>query len=84
LILFLSRAVVVGVMGATVGWGLGLIGTGLLRSGMDIPLVGTSGMVPWALLVACPLIGAGLGVIASWVPALIAAQQDPAVILKDR
>jgi ABC-type lipoprotein release transport system permease subunit len=83
LLLFLSRAAVVGIVGASLGGGLGLLGTWLLRGDIEVPLFGPAGMLPWTFVFACPAIGALLGVVAGWIPALLAARQDPAIILKD-
>jgi len=54
-----------------------------LRGEFDVPLVGSSGILSWHLVVATLLIGSLLGVVAGWIPALIAARQDPAEILKE-
>ena len=83
LLLFLTRSLVVGCVGAMAGCMVGLAITAVLRADLDVPLLGPKGMLPWPLVVAGPVIGATLGVIAGWIPALVAAQQDPALILED-
>ena len=83
LILFLSRSLLVGLIGAVVGCACGLAGALLLRGEWTVPLLGEGGMLPWPLVIGGPVIGTALGVVAGWIPALFAAQQDPAAILKD-
>lgn len=83
LTLFLSRALLVGLGGTAVGGITGLTVVASLRGDFGLPLVGVSGMLPWQLLIGSLVIGTLLGVVAGWIPALVAAQQDPAVILKD-
>ena len=70
LILFLSRALAIGFAGALLGFAVGI-----LVSWPALP----SAQLPWlpVVLLASPLLAA----LASWLPALMAAQQDPADIL---
>ena len=70
LVLFLSRALVTGLVGAGIGFAGGVLAT--MPAMPDIQL-------PWlpAVLLAAPILAA----LAGWLPALIAAQQDPATIL---
>lgn len=70
LILFLSRAVVTGFAGAALGFAGGVLVTLPAMPAAQLP------WLPRALL-AAPLLAA----LASWLPALIATQQDPADIL---
>jgi ABC-type lipoprotein release transport system permease subunit len=83
LFLFLARAFLVGLTGAMVGCGIGLAVALILRGECNIPLMGDAGMLSWPLFITGPAIGVTLGVVAGWIPALLAAQQDPAAILKD-
>ena len=83
LVLFLFRCLVGGVVGAAVGCSVGLAIAVQLRGGFDVPLVGSPGILSWHLVGATLLIGSLLGVVAGWIPALIAARQDPAEILKE-
>jgi ABC-type antimicrobial peptide transport system permease subunit len=81
--LFLSRVLMVGLGGAGLGGVAGLAMIAKLRGSLDVPLLGESGILSWQLLTASLVIGTLLGLVAGWIPALIAAQQDPAAILKD-
>jgi hypothetical protein len=79
--LFLSKALLVGLLGA----GLGMLGGYVVLSGLGTPaeysepLVASFFSLPRLLwiLTLTPL----LTVVASWLPALVAAGQDPAVVL---
>lgn len=73
LVLFLSRAIIIGFGGAAFGFlaSLAILATGD-ASGFD-PVVLT------AVFVGAPLVAA----LASWLPAFAATQQDPAVILQE-
>jgi ABC-type lipoprotein release transport system permease subunit len=77
--LFLAKAVVVGLLGAVLGLALGF--------GAVTVWVGSSigaGALLYPVLFVGVLVGAPvLSVLASWVPALVATQQDPAVILRE-
>ncbi|MBN2093053.1 FtsX-like permease family protein [candidate division KSB1 bacterium] len=78
LYLFLSKALVLGLAGAFLGFGLGVIFT-LLRTGLsDVTSFLDIRLFLLALLIA-PL----LSFIASWIPALLASQQDPALIMRE-
>ena len=83
LALFLFRCLVGGVVGAAVGCSVGLAIAAHLRGEFDVPLVGSTGVLSWYLVGATLLIGSLLGVVAGWIPALMAAGQDPAEILKE-
>jgi cell division protein FtsX len=83
LTLFLFRALLAGLGGAALGSGIGLAVVAWMRGDLELALIGRFGMLPWHLVVASCFIGALLGMVAGWIPALLAARQDPAVILKD-
>jgi hypothetical protein len=83
LALFLARALLVGFCGAALGGLAGLAVVGRMRGDFELPLIGISGMLTWHLVIASLVIGALLGMVAGWIPALLAARQDPAAILKD-
>jgi len=70
LVLFLSRALMIGFVGAILGFA-----GGALVTWPALPAV----QLPWlpVVLVASPVLAA----LASWLPALLAAQQDPAIVL---
>jgi putative ABC transport system permease protein len=83
--IFLAKAVLVGVAGALVGYAAGF-GAGLVWSAADeVPM---SPAVAYSLF-DVRLLGFVLAVaplqacISSWLPAVIAAQQDPATILRE-
>ena len=80
--MFFTRALVIGLLGAAVGYAAGL-GAGLLIERVTPSLrVASAGdlMEPslaTIVLVAAPL----LAMLASWAPAVLAGRQDPAAIL---
>jgi hypothetical protein len=78
--LFLSRAVLIGLLGAALGYGLGFwAGTALGEAPADAPTAAP--LFDPALLLAVLLLAPLLSALASWLPALAAAQQDPAAVL---
>ena len=86
LMLFLSRAVIIGLIGAVLGTAAGLlagrhVGLALEEGTIEVGWVGSlldPLQVGLALLMA-PL----LSIVASWIPAVMAAQHDPAEILRE-
>jgi putative ABC transport system permease protein len=84
LVMFMSRHVLLGVLGGALGFALGVMagsyfstageGVEVQVSGADFSLVG--------LLLASIGGAAALAVIAGWIPALMATRQDPAVVLR--
>ncbi len=83
LILFLTRYLLTGVIGTAVGVGAGLGAALVLREEASVHLLGAQGLISWPLLCAALLIGCSLSVVAGWIPALLAAQRDPADVLKE-
>jgi len=87
--IFLGRAVMVGLLGAAVGYVLGFIlavawdareaGEGLLASGP----AGAAALFGPGLLLGALLLAPVLSAAASLVPALLAAREDPAMILRE-
>lgn len=80
--LFISKAILIGFLGALAGYlAGGLVGA----AWSDVPAQAQASMKLFdpqlllAVLVAAPALSA----LASWLPALLAAQQDPAVILRE-
>ncbi|MEA1865396.1 MAG: FtsX-like permease family protein, partial [Euryarchaeota archaeon] len=78
--LFLAKALLLGVIGATLGYLIGFSvaiapgtgpGSGTIASLFDVRILAM-------VLVAAP----GMSLLASWVPALIAARENPADILR--
>jgi putative ABC transport system permease protein len=82
LAIFLSRAALIGLAGACLGYAAGLIIGALWREAPGAPRLGAllpDPKVALAVLLAAPLVA----VLAGWLPAWFAAQQDPAVVLKE-
>ena len=82
---FLSKATVIGLTGAVPGIGLGLwIGTslgGMPNSGTGWQQLFSAGDLV-STIIAAPMVAVALTGIGSWVPALLAARQDPAIVLQ--
>ncbi len=85
LAIFLSKAVLMGLAGAVAGYVAGfLIGIAWGRL-EDIPLSAQAAVSLFnpsllaSILVTAPILAA----VASWIPAVVAAQQDPAVVLRE-
>src|SRR5262249_270892 len=75
--LFLGRAVLVGLLGALLGYAAGTLVGVLWGEGPAAEAFQAAPLL--AVVVAAPVL-CGL---ASWVPALLAARQDPAVVLRE-
>ncbi|NLF68693.1 MAG: FtsX-like permease family protein [Candidatus Anammoximicrobium sp.] len=83
LTLFLFRSLAGGVVGAAFGCAAGLLIAARLRGDLNVLLVGAAGLLSWQVVGAALAIGSLLGVVAGWIPALLAAQRDPAEILRE-
>lgn len=82
-LLFLSKAVLVGLAGAGIGF---LAGTGLgLRYGPGVFEITAKAMIRWepSLLVFACLLAPAFAVVASFVPTMIAVTYDPAATLRE-
>jgi putative ABC transport system permease protein len=82
LLIFLGKAAATGLAGAVAGYVAGRVIGVLWREGPGAPGIHLAFIDPWLLslvLVAAPLLAA----LASWLPAISAAQQDPAVVLRE-
>lgn len=86
LAIFLSKAALIGLVGAAAGYAIGLaagLGFGTRLEDLKLDLNMSTQMVRAShlilLLLAAPLLAA----VASWLPAIAAAQQDPAVVLRE-
>ena len=80
-LIFLAKALLFGLVGAFLGYGAGLA-VGWLWG--RAPGGGSSQVLfDPILLVAVLVLAPLLACLASWIPALLAAQQDPAVVLRD-
>jgi ABC-type lipoprotein release transport system permease subunit len=82
LLLVLGRAAAIGLVGSVLGFGLGLLVAGLWTPTAAMALALRETLAPAWLLAA---VGAGplLAVAAAWLPALAAAQRDPADLLRE-
>jgi hypothetical protein len=81
-LLFLARAAAVGLAGAALGYGVGVLAGAAWGRAQDEPVAGSSLLDPGLLLLvlaAAPVLSA----LVAWLPALLASRQDPAVILRD-
>jgi len=78
--IFLAKAALIGFAGALLGYFVGL-GVGTLFG--EAPLEAQAARVFWdpVLLLQVVLVAPVLSGLASWIPAMMAAQQDPAVVL---
>ena len=82
--IFLARSFMAGLAGAAVGYAAGLaLGQGWVRweSG-GVQAAASAPLFDWSLLAAVLVLAPLLSAVAALVPALTAAQQDPAVILQ--
>lgn len=82
---FLSKAAIVGLLGGIVGVAAG-IGAGIILGdsaahGVKMPDLFAGGALPTMVIVA-PLVALVMAIFASWIPALLAARRDPAVVLQ--
>ena len=81
-VIFLAKAVVIGLCGAAVGYLVGRTVGSRWHEAVDGPTVPIAFFDPRLFLlalVAAPLLSA----LASWLPAMVATQQDPAVVLRE-
>ncbi len=85
ILVFLSKAAAVGCVGALLGIGLGFwVGSSLgdlSRSGLSRSQLFAAGDLI-STIVAAPVLAIVLTGIASWVPAVLASRQDPALVLQ--
>ncbi|MCE9552817.1 MAG: FtsX-like permease family protein [Planctomycetes bacterium] len=76
--LFVARSALVGLAGAALGYGIGVLSAAAWAgSRTDHSL-----LVP-EMLVGLLLVGPLLAVLAGWLPAMLAANEDPAIVLRD-
>ncbi len=80
--LFLSRAGLVGILGAVAGFFVGSL-LSIYYGPQIFPDTGKSISIVWNLLLYSPLIAITIAIMAAYIPTMIAANQDPAVVLKE-
>jgi ABC-type lipoprotein release transport system permease subunit len=82
LLLFLSRAVIVGLVGGAIGVAAGFL-VGRAVGGSPGAGAGAALAFRWTYAALAMALAPVLAAAASWVPAMLAAQQDPAAILRE-
>ena len=85
LLMFLSKHVLVGVLGGALGFGAGLLSAVYFSEtleGTRLWITGTNFSGP-GLLLASVGGAAALSVIAGWIPTVVATRQDPAEVLRE-
>ena len=82
---FLAKALLVGFAGALVGYAGGFVAGMAWSAAEGVPVTASSaaGLFDGRLLAFVLVLAPLLACVASWLPALVAAQQDPAVILRE-
>lgn len=80
LAVFLGKAVLLGLLGALLG-GLGVFALAAILVGRTVDVQSVGDVLTPALIGVTALLTPVVTVMASWLPALMAVQQDPAVIL---
>ena len=86
LALFLSRSLLTGIVGGLIGCGLGLL-IGLQFGAGDAAPISVSRLMESAelktLIILAPILAPVFSAIACWLPAVMAAKQDPATVLQE-
>lgn len=87
LALFLTKAVVIGVVGGVLGvvagFGVGLYLGAILKETVGVAISFRQVLPEPVFIVVAFTIAPVLSLLASWIPAMLAAQEDPAVILRE-
>jgi ABC-type lipoprotein release transport system permease subunit len=85
LVMFLSRHIMVGVLGGALGFCAGVLAAVYFGSALEDTQIGISDMnLSVAGLLVLSVVGAAvLAVIAGWIPTLTAIRQDPAEVLRE-
>jgi putative ABC transport system permease protein len=86
LAVFLAKAALTGVVGAVIGYALGFglgLGAGATWQAAAVDASATGKLFDPVLLVIVLVAAPLLAVLASWLPAMSAAQQDPAMVLRE-
>ena len=82
MVVFLARAILVGLAGAVFGYGVGFA-VGLLAGELSLATDTAGALFRPGLLVLVTAAAPLLAALASWPPALVAARQDPALVLRE-
>jgi putative ABC transport system permease protein len=80
--IFLGKAIVIGVVGAGLGYLAGRLIGAAWREAPGAPPVPMA-LIDLRLLMLVMVAAPVLSALASWLPALLAAQQDPADVLRE-
>ena len=81
LLIFLGKAILIGLIGAVVGYAAGF-GFGMAMGTLPEATDAWSQLFAPELLLATLLIAPAIAALASWIPAVLASRQDPAMILQ--
>lgn len=79
--IFLGKSMVMGLAGAAVGYAIG-VAAGALGGGVALTGSGFRGLLDPVLLLVAMFMALLLCAVAGWIPAMLAAQRDPADILR--
>jgi len=82
MVVFLARAILVGLTGAVLGYGVGFA-VGLLAGELSLATDTAGALFRPGLLALVMAAAPLLAALASWPPALVAARQDPALVLRE-
>ncbi len=82
LMLFLGKAILIGILGAAIGYLIGFYG-GISWGELPVDSTTSSQLFSLDILLISFVLAVLLSSIASWIPAMLAAQQDPADILQE-
>ncbi len=80
--IFLARAALIGLTGAVAGYALGMATAGVYSAKFEGGLSGALTFNALTFLVVI-LAAPALAIVSSWLPALVAAGQDPALVLRE-
>lgn len=85
MVMFISRHILLGVLGGTLGFVAGVIAAVYFNAARESTQIRITDMdLPWTGLILASVGGAtALAVIAGWIPTLLAARQDPADVLRN-
>ena len=82
MLIFLTKSVLLGLIGAAPGYFLGLA-AGLFSGELEVSFGAAAGLFSPALFLIVLFISMLLCVLAGWIPALVASNQDPADVLRE-